>query len=117
MTVSCIVGNDVVMLMFQAVCCSDKLHCCPDGYTCDVAAGTCTKGTYSVSWNAVNKLPSNDVQCPGGEQSCPDKTTCCKMQSGLYGCCPYEEVLVAVFVESHHLFYISLDNDTGITIK
>jgi hypothetical protein len=27
----------------NAVCCSDGEHCCPQGYTCDVSAGTCIK--------------------------------------------------------------------------
>ena len=28
----------------SAVCCSDQKHCCPNGYTCDLGSGTCTKG-------------------------------------------------------------------------
>jgi len=32
-----------------------------------------------------------DVPCPEGE-SCPDDTTCCKIYSGGYGCCPYPDV-------------------------
>jgi hypothetical protein len=27
----------------NAVCCSDGKHCCPEGYTCDVSQGTCTR--------------------------------------------------------------------------
>ena len=27
----------------NAVCCSDREHCCPNGYTCDVSAGECIK--------------------------------------------------------------------------
>ena len=27
----------------NAVCCSDGQHCCPNGYTCDVSSGHCTK--------------------------------------------------------------------------
>jgi hypothetical protein len=34
----------------QAVCCSDERHCCPNGYTCDTQAGTCTKGAESLPW-------------------------------------------------------------------
>jgi hypothetical protein len=41
-------------LFFQATCCSDKLHCCPNGYTCDVAAGTCKK---SMSGGLLASLP------------------------------------------------------------
>ena len=34
----------------MAACCSDHTHCCPNGYTCDVAAGTRNKGKESVAW-------------------------------------------------------------------
>ena len=34
----------------QAVCCSDGVHCCPNGYKCDVSAGTCSKGFLSMPW-------------------------------------------------------------------
>ena len=92
--------NDLLPLitLLQAVCCSDKLHCCPNGYTCDLAAGTCDKNSHSVSWNAVyvshvDKQPSAQiVVCPGGRQFCPDNNTCCMMQSGEYGCCPAPKV-------------------------
>lgn len=81
----------------QAVCCSDKLHCCPEGYKCDVAAGTCTQNERTMSWDAVyarkdNRVTYHDVKCPGGQVTCPGKETCCQMQSGSYGCCPYEQV-------------------------
>jgi len=33
----------------NAVCCNDHIHCCPNGYTCDVADGTCTKGKDVMS--------------------------------------------------------------------
>jgi len=88
----------IVLMLLQAVCCSDKLHCCPNGYTCDLSSGTCNKDQHSMSWNAmtvrnVDKSSSND-DCPGGKQSCPDNNTCCQLQSGDYGCCPYPQVLV-----------------------
>ena len=38
----------------NAVCCSDKIHCCPSGYTCDVSAGTCMKGENLI--NALTKI-------------------------------------------------------------
>ncbi|GFN89783.1 granulin-like protein [Plakobranchus ocellatus] len=34
----------------KATCCSDKLHCCPEGYKCDVAAGLCLKGDDILTW-------------------------------------------------------------------
>ncbi len=36
------------MLCFQAVCCSDKIHCCEKGQTCDVEKGAC-KGSAQDS--------------------------------------------------------------------
>jgi len=50
--------------------------------------------TYTMSWNAVavrNVLTS--VQCPDGQQECDDGQTCCQLDSGSYGCCPYPKVL------------------------
>jgi hypothetical protein len=31
----------------NATCCSDGLHCCPQGYTCDLARGQCVMGNNS----------------------------------------------------------------------
>jgi len=83
-------------VLLQAVCCSDKLHCCPNGYTCDLSSGTCNKDQHSMSWNAMtvrSKKPSaREVDCPGSQQTCPDENTCCKLQSGTYACCPEPQV-------------------------
>ncbi|CAF1261304.1 unnamed protein product [Adineta steineri] len=63
--------------ILDAVCCSDHLHCCPHGYTCDGEHSRCKK-----------KFELNDVPCPGGSSACPDGETCCKLGTGDYGCCP-----------------------------
>ncbi|CAH3195640.1 unnamed protein product, partial [Porites evermanni] len=82
----------------KAVCCSDGVHCCPKGYTCDVEAGSCTKGdktTIPVSKNiqALKRIiKANTVVCPDGSQ-CPDGNTCCKLSSGQWGCCPLPEAV------------------------
>jgi len=86
-----------LLLLLQAVCCSDKQHCCPSGTECDLSAGTCTQESHSLPWNVVavrnvDKVSSNDVVCPDG-QKCDDDNTCCELGSGLYGCCPYPKVL------------------------
>ena len=77
----------------EAVCCSDKKHCCPHGTTCDVAAGTCKRQKdgrkFPVSLSNVRKAM---VKCPDGS-ACPGQETCCKLSSGGYGCCPYEEAV------------------------
>ena len=71
----------------QAVCCSDHLHCCPTGYTCDVSAGTCTKEDDVIPF--VKKTPAKyNIICPDGQSQCPDGNTCCQLSSGQYGCCP-----------------------------
>jgi hypothetical protein len=31
----------------KATCCSDGLHCCPNGFTCDLAGGRCAQGNNS----------------------------------------------------------------------
>ena len=76
------------------MCCSDGVHCCPNGYTCDVSKGTCTKGDLQTEW--FMKTPAslvNAVKCPDGQSECPDGSTCCKLSSGKYGCCPLPKVL------------------------
>ena len=109
------------LLALQAVCCSDKQHCCPSGYTCDLSAGTCNKGEDTMSWNAMavtnvmDRVSSNDVECPGGQQSCPDKTTCCLLQSGHYGCCRYAQVLITSLWNSNATTFNILCSLSGIT--
>jgi len=90
------------LLLLQGVCCSDKKHCCPHGYECNSSTLTCDPASQSILWKSlavknVDGVPSNDVVCPGGQQSCPDQTTCCVMQSGHYGCCRYDQVLVTSY--------------------
>ncbi|XP_038077891.1 uncharacterized protein LOC119745555 isoform X14 [Patiria miniata] len=75
----------------KAVCCSDHLHCCPNGYTCDVGAGSCSKGGLTVPWaekNMAKPVKVESVVCPGSQAECPDGNTCCKLSSGQWGCCP-----------------------------
>ncbi|KAM9488533.1 granulin b [Clarias gariepinus] len=104
--------------MPNAVCCEDKRHCCPQGTTCDLHHSRCVsapgdstpllrkfpavrKGEKSDA--AMNEIPgefthSNDVICPDKVSTCPDKTTCCQLPSGSYGCCPMPS---AVCCEDH----------------
>ena len=74
----------------NAVCCSDEKHCCPAGYTCETAAGTCTKGVSVISF--LEKLPAitspQNVKCPDGKSECASGSTCCLTTDGVYGCCP-----------------------------
>ncbi|XP_072270765.1 progranulin isoform X2 [Pyxicephalus adspersus] len=75
----------------KAVCCADRLHCCPSGYICD--GESCTKDQDSIPW--MKKIPalkeeSTNVPCDLTSY-CPDKTTCCRLPSGDWGCCPIEK--------------------------
>ncbi|XP_048470351.1 progranulin [Rhincodon typus] len=72
-----------------AVCCEDHEHCCPHGYTCNVKAGTCEKQNLSVPWK-VKHSPLSDVKCDDTFR-CQSPATCCKISSGGWACCPYEQ--------------------------
>ena len=87
-----------VPVFTQAVCCSDGEHCCPQGTTCNLSAGTCDSVTSRTS--LLKKLLSRktpqrssvkDVPCDSST-SCPDGSTCCRLKSGGFGCCPYPNV-------------------------
>ncbi|XP_061444484.1 progranulin isoform X2 [Rhineura floridana] len=77
----------------EAVCCSDNIHCCPKGYTCDLSAGSCLRDSRSTPRlaKAGPSSPASSagkvVQCDT-HTSCPDGHTCCTLSSGVWGCCP-----------------------------
>jgi len=78
----------------NAVCCSDNIHCCPNGYTCDVTKGECVKKTDSVngfSVKYVDILTPYDPNCPDG--TCPSGYTCCVIGGGDIACCPYANAM------------------------
>ncbi|NXF92827.1 GRN protein, partial [Eubucco bourcierii] len=79
----------------NAVCCSDYIHCCPRGSTCDPGEGSCQlEGGGTQPW--LRKLPAlrraGDVRCDE-QTSCPDGSTCCRLASGAWGCCPLEQAV------------------------
>ncbi|XP_055763448.1 progranulin-like isoform X2 [Salvelinus fontinalis] len=85
--------------MAKAVCCEDKMHCCPEGTKCDLAHSKCVSPTLDT-FPMREKVPARKrqtavvgqaVTCPGGKSLCPDGTTCCLLASGDFGCCPYPE--------------------------
>ena len=82
----------------DAVCCSDGVHCCPNGYTCDVSSDKCLQGDSTVPM--LKKLPalsesySPNVVCPDGKSNCESSETCCKLaHSDSYGCCPQRDAV------------------------
>ncbi|XP_043911182.1 progranulin isoform X2 [Protopterus annectens] len=84
----------------DAVCCEDHEHCCPQGTKCNLPAQTCddSKGSTSLlTKTATLRKNAKDVPCDD-TSSCPDGSTCCKMASGAWGCCPIPD---AVCCEDH----------------
>lgn len=85
----------------QAVCCEDHAHCCPKDTVCNLPEGTCDDpADLSVSVPWVTKVPTftlalSDQKCDE-TSSCPDDSTCCKLPSGKWGCCPMPMVRVCV---------------------
>lgn len=79
----------------QAVCCEDRQHCCPAGYTCNVKARTCEKevdSSYPAARLALSStVDVRDVACGGG-RFCHDNQTCCPYKRRSWGCCPYSQV-------------------------
>uniref|UniRef100_A0A3B4ZXT6 Granulins domain-containing protein n=1 Tax=Stegastes partitus TaxID=144197 RepID=A0A3B4ZXT6_9TELE len=83
--------------MPKAVCCADGSHCCPHQYKCDESKTSCIRGEVEIPW--YTKIPADTsdqadlsaVQCDDGHQ-CPEHTTCCKLVTGQWGCCPLENV-------------------------
>ncbi|CAL8282240.1 unnamed protein product [Merluccius merluccius] len=79
----------------QAVCCADGEHCCPSGYTCDARTASCSKphaaGLQRMPWfskhSAMQQGALGDVKCDN-TSSCASGTTCCKLATGEWGCCP-----------------------------
>ncbi|XP_043923565.1 progranulin-like isoform X2 [Protopterus annectens] len=86
--------------MPNAVCCSNNINCCPEGFTCNLVAGTCEKKYVKIPLISKLPMPEKDeltsaslmkesvVHCDSTHY-CLDNTTCCKLISGAWGCCPY----------------------------
>ncbi|XP_018592009.1 progranulin-like isoform X2 [Scleropages formosus] len=72
--------------LVKAVCCADHEHCCPQGYTCNMKAGTCEKDgrPQDVPVSRVSPPDSKDPQCSG----CSDGETCCRTSGNTWACCP-----------------------------
>ncbi|KAM4624047.1 granulin b isoform 2-T2 [Polymixia lowei] len=94
----------------HAVCCNDQEHCCPKGYTCNLAQQTCDKpGGPALPWAqklpARQRVPTQTVAIAprptmcDAHTSCPKDTTCCFMNKARkWGCCPLPK---AVCCEDH----------------
>lgn len=55
-------GSKVILhaslLSKQAVCCDDKIHCCPEGTTCDVPHSKCISSSTKKEMPMWAKLPA-----------------------------------------------------------
>ncbi|XP_037546891.1 granulin b [Nematolebias whitei] len=83
----------------DAVCCKDGGHCCPRGHTCDPLRSSCSRA-LQVTTRSTNRTEPGavaDVRCDD-TSSCASGTTCCRLQSGGWGCCP---LVKAVCCEDH----------------
>jgi len=94
-------GNYQCCPFENAVCCEDKIHCCPAGSKCDISEGICLntfgyryvpmlKKTPPMRTNNTNDN-LKDIICPDKKSECLSGTTCCLLRSGEYGCCPFPE--------------------------
>lgn len=82
----------------EAICCSDKTHCCPKGSKCNLAEGTCeTSSAYEIQWFQKEKAQKFE---PNAEEltilmsplicrdntTCDARATCCLQEDNSYGC-------------------------------
>ncbi|KAM4717217.1 granulin a [Anableps anableps] len=82
----------------KAVCCADGSHCCPENYKCNEGKTTCIRGEVEIPW--YTKIPattsiqadSSNVPCDNDHQ-CPERTSCCKLFTGEWGCCPLQNAV------------------------
>ena len=84
------------------MCCSDHLHCCPEGTTCDLSAQTCNSGNgHQLPWSqkqaalpvnthddsseqlkdevemTVEELKRKELENEADDIECPDKISTC----------------------------------------
>ncbi|CAH8621691.1 unnamed protein product [Schistosoma bovis] len=83
----------------NAICCTDDIHCCPSGTSCDYKTLSCveTDNGHSIGSPTANELLRNpgllftgvrDHVCPGHQSTCADDQTCCPLPDKSWGCCP-----------------------------
>ncbi|CAL1289135.1 unnamed protein product [Larinioides sclopetarius] len=84
----------------DAVCCADRIHCCPKDTVCDLEKAACFPKMKEVnkleSFNVLEKRrgaldevkPSRKKMCDETTY-CPYSSTCCTSVDGSYDCCPY----------------------------
>lgn len=88
------IGGPFCCPLNDAVCCKDG-ECCPYAFTCDPSSSPeCQNGTHAVpSMKSSSVIQTGSVICPDQESECADGQTCCKLDSGEYGCCPLPDAV------------------------
>ncbi|XP_013865749.1 granulin a [Austrofundulus limnaeus] len=82
----------------KAVCCARGSHCCPEGYRCEESKTSCVKDETEIPW--YTKIPATTsvradpglVMCDA-ENKCPEHTSCCRLFTGEWGCCPLQNAV------------------------
>ena len=44
-------------------------------------------------------VKTTDIVCPGGQYKCQGDSTCCKLPSGAWGCCPIPHVSILLHIK------------------
>ena len=112
----------------NAVCCSDGLHCCPNGFTCNADSSQCLQTMKShnimllpTTVPASKKQPAMTKQsnkiCPDQQSECKDGSTCCwSKDKNAYGCCPLVDAVCCSDGEHCCPSDHTCDNGTGTCI-
>lgn len=53
----------------------------------------CKESVLTLLFSIVILSCAKENQCPGGEASCPENSTCCPLHDGSYGCCPIKDAV------------------------
>ncbi|GAV09391.1 hypothetical protein RvY_18940 [Ramazzottius varieornatus] len=89
----------------NALCCSDKEHCCPHGTKCDLEQKRCAaedthaltkplQPIYGASGSAKKTFKGfGDNICPDGNRTCAADNTCCQLKNGRYSCCAFKNAV------------------------
>ena len=86
----------------DAMCCSDGIHACPGGSTCDTKNGVCVDSASGLIFGIAKLVPStvppgvdlvcypDELKCESGS-CCESSSTCCPLNDGFEACCPYTD--------------------------
>jgi alpha-tubulin suppressor-like RCC1 family protein len=78
-------------------CCTDKRHCCPEPYSCDLREQACVFNGTTIGLARYAKVDQG--LCAVGEMACKDGSccedgqSCCQMYDGLQGCAPFKDAV------------------------